>query len=154
MDKPFLSLIPAEAGDGFLMPALLCLAARACGKELVINLCVTLFVNGDKKKDRLRRMRRWRLLHCFNLSQYITAWLASKKKQALDIGQAGTRTFIKFLDGVCRFFCSAIWYPLPSSSFAFGDDPYMVCVCKRWRECKNDEDGTKKHATCRFHFLR
>ena len=29
VDKPFHSLIQAEAGDGFLMPALLCLAARA-----------------------------------------------------------------------------------------------------------------------------
>ena len=29
VDKPFHSLIQAEAGDGFLMAALLCLAARA-----------------------------------------------------------------------------------------------------------------------------
>ena len=115
------SFRPRQA-TAFLCPPLSC-GARACGKELVINLCVTLFVNGDKKKDRLRRMRRWRLLHCFNLSQYITAWLASKKKQALDIGQAGTRTYIKLLEGVFRFLRSALWYPLPSSSFAFGDEP-------------------------------
>ena len=122
VDKPFHSLIQPRRATAFLWPPLSC-GACACGKELVINLCVTLFVNGDKKKDRLRRMRRWRLLHCFNLSQYITAWLASKKKQALDIGQAGTRTFIKLPEGVCRFLRSAIWYPFPSSSFAFGDDP-------------------------------
>ena len=87
VDKPFHSLIQAEAGDGFLMPFSVLRRARACGKELVINLCVTLFVNGDKKKDRLRRMRRWRLLHCFNLSQYITAWLASKKSKPSILGR-------------------------------------------------------------------
>ena len=69
----------------WLSYALFCLAVRA--RELVINLCVTLFVNGDKKKDRLRRMRRWRLLHCFNLSQYITSWLASKKSKPSILGR-------------------------------------------------------------------
>ena len=77
--NPSIHSFRLRRATAFLCPPLSC-GARACGKELVINLCVTLFVNGDKKKDRLRRMRRWRLLHCFNLSQYITAWLASKKK--------------------------------------------------------------------------
>ena len=123
---------PRQA-TAFLWPPLSC-GARACVRELVINLCVTLFVNGDKKKDRLRRMRRWRLLHCFNLSQYITAWLASKKKQALDIGQAGTRTYIKFLEGVCRFLRSVTH---------FSHRALQLVMIHKWYVCVREGESAK-----------
>ena len=135
------SFRPRQA-TAFLCPPPLSCGARACGKELVINLCVTLFVNGDKKKDRLRRMRRWRLLHCFNLSQYITAWLPSKKKQALDIGQAGTRTYIKFVEGVCRFLRSAILF-----STHFPHRALHLVMIHKWYVSVREGENARNHET-------